>query len=283
MLKAADEIGGKPFILFQYYKTWETASEGIKPSLQRVAADLGLKTNAVCNLRAKLIEKGWIRFENEEVFIIKTFTENESKPKPKPSPNHSQKMNEKTFTENESDTLKLEIDSQKMNADSQKMNEPFTKNERTFTKNESPYKEEKEQEKEQLERTGEKEKNIKKENLPFDLLVDKFPSESFTSAHGGFVAETVTDSEIDKKAWLNTLTIYEQNYDPMRNRYIPTKIANVLNVFRSEKEKLKKQAGVKNGNIGNYKQSSTIGSAQAVERAEAIIADRQRFESPKLN
>lgn len=113
------------FILFEYYLTWQTAPEGIKPGLQRIADDLGLEKNAVCNLRAKLVKSGWIEYKNEEVFIKKSFTKNES-------------------------------DSQKMNDDSQKMNESFTKNEQMFTKNESPYKEENKQEKEQLETTFEK-------------------------------------------------------------------------------------------------------------------------------
>lgn len=110
MLLAAKEIGAKPFLLFQYYLTWQSSPNGIKPSLQRIAGDLGLEKNAVCNLRAKLVKSGWISFQNEEVFITKSFTKNESE-----SENHSQKMNE-PFTKNE---------------------RSFTKNEQTFIKNES--------------------------------------------------------------------------------------------------------------------------------------------------
>lgn len=102
MLSEVKEIGAMPFILFEYYLTWTTAPEGIKPPLQQIADDLGLEKNAVCNLRTKLVKAGWIKYENGQVFITKSFTKNES-----PSENYSQKMNE---------------DSQKMNNRSQKMN-----------------------------------------------------------------------------------------------------------------------------------------------------------------
>lgn len=116
MLKAHKEIGAMPFLLFQYYLTWETASDGISPSLKTVADDLGLEPNAVCNLRKKLVQFGWIKYENGEVFILKTFTSNES---------DSHQVNER-FTPSES---------------------TFTPDESVFTPSESPYKEEKEQRK----------------------------------------------------------------------------------------------------------------------------------------
>lgn len=120
MLGSVKEIGAMPFILFQYYLTYENASEGIYPSLDKIANDLGLKKSAICNLRKRLIKAGWIQEEKGQIFILKSFTKNE---------NHSQKMND-GFTKNENH-------SQIVNQDSQKMNE-------SFTKNESPYKEERE-------------------------------------------------------------------------------------------------------------------------------------------
>jgi len=109
-LSYVKEVGAMPFILFQYYLTWQTNPSGINPSLQTIAADLDLEKNAVCNLRSKLIKAGWIRHENEQVFILKSFTKNER--------NHSQKMNQ-SFTKNERDH------SQKMNKRSQKMNDIY--------------------------------------------------------------------------------------------------------------------------------------------------------------
>jgi hypothetical protein len=118
MLAAAAEVGAKPFLLFQYYLTWQTASEGIKPPLARQSADLGLEKNAICNLRARLIKAGWIRLVGDEMN------------------NHSQKMNDY----------------------SQKMNESFTKNERLFTKNECALKGRELTENKQLEITKNKQR-----------------------------------------------------------------------------------------------------------------------------
>ncbi len=141
MLANVKEVGAMPFILFEYYLTWASAPNGIKPPLQRISDDLGLEKNNICNLRKKLIDAGWIRFENDEVFILKSFTKNEN--------NHSQKMNdsENSFTKNESD-------SQKMNESFTKNESAFILNEQTFILNESPLKEENKQELKE-ERTGE--------------------------------------------------------------------------------------------------------------------------------
>lgn len=94
MLGTVKEVGAMPFILFQYFLTYESAADGIKPSLQTIADDLGIKKNAVCNLKKILILKKWIREENGEISILKTFE------------NHSEKMNE-PFRKNECHSEKM--------------------------------------------------------------------------------------------------------------------------------------------------------------------------------
>ena len=106
MLRAVNEVGAKPFVLFQYYQTYQNAKDGIFPALNRVADDLGMTSSAVCNLRNRLEKAGWIKVEKGRVLIIKTFTKNES---------DSQKMKE--------DSHFVNTDSQKMNQDSQNVNE----------------------------------------------------------------------------------------------------------------------------------------------------------------
>lgn len=99
------EVGAMPFLLFQYYQTWATAPDGIKPSLKTVCDDLGLTKSAVCNLKKILIQKGWIREESGEIFLLKSFRKNERR-------------------------------SEILNDRSEKMNESFRKNERPIYKDE---------------------------------------------------------------------------------------------------------------------------------------------------
>ncbi len=77
MLRSADEVGAKAFVLFQYYLTFQTATDGIKPTLKQIQKDLGWQPSATCNLRNKLAQKGWIKFTKNEVFVLKTFILNE--------------------------------------------------------------------------------------------------------------------------------------------------------------------------------------------------------------
>src|SRR4051812_13682638 len=109
MLRASQQIGAKPFILFQYFLTWESAKDGIFPPLKLIAKDLDMEPNAICNLRKRLIDAGWIKVEKGRVLILKTFTKNEG---------NSQDV----YTGNEES-------SQKMNESSQIVNPTFTKNE----------------------------------------------------------------------------------------------------------------------------------------------------------
>ena len=107
MLRMVKEIGAMPFILFQYYLTYQSASDGIRPSLQTTADDLGLTKSAVCNLKKILLEKEWIKESRGEIFILKSFRKNER--------------------------------SEKMNNYSEKMNDSFRKNESPYIRNEKEY------------------------------------------------------------------------------------------------------------------------------------------------
>lgn len=112
MLRMVKEIGAMPFVLFQYYLTYQSASDGIRPSLQTTADDLGLTKSAVCNLKKILLEKEWINESRGEIFILKSFRKNEN----------SEKMNSSH--------------SEKLNDYSEKMNDSFRKNESPYIRNE---------------------------------------------------------------------------------------------------------------------------------------------------
>lgn len=80
MLKYVREVGAMPFVLFEYYQTYETAPDGIRPSLETIAIDLGIldkkgkpSKSAVCNLKKILIEKKWIKEENGRIILLKSF------------------------------------------------------------------------------------------------------------------------------------------------------------------------------------------------------------------
>lgn len=109
MLGSVKEIGAMPFILFEYYRTWETAPDGIRPSLQTVADDLGITKSAVCNHKKVLLEKSWISEEKGRIFIEKSFRKTES---------HSEKLN----ANEESHSEILNVHSENLNEDSEKLN-----------------------------------------------------------------------------------------------------------------------------------------------------------------
>ncbi len=91
---------------------------------------------------------------------------------------------------------------------------------------------------------------------PIKPLVEAFPEylpDRMTPAMIGFIEGDVTPSELNEKAWAATIRDYQMNFDPLRNRYLPDKIANILSVFRKHKAEIE---GVKNGN-GNGKKFNT--------------------------
>lgn len=142
MFSAHRQVGAMPFLLFQYYRTWETASNGIKPKLKTICEDLGVEPSNVCNLRKKLIQAGWIKYENGEVFILKKFILNESRSSDvnenssdvNPGGNSfilnesEAESEDDKFILNERDSFKMNLNSSDVNENSFKMNRPLKDN-----------------------------------------------------------------------------------------------------------------------------------------------------------
>jgi hypothetical protein len=232
MLSQVKEVGAMPFVLFEYYLTYENAPEGIRPGLQTICDDLGLEPNAVCNLRKRLIKAGWISYQNGEVFILKNFTKND--------PDDSQIVNP---------------DSQKMNPDSQKMNNGFTKNEFKFTncesgftknefkftKNESPYirnenkkRERKEKEKRERDAHAHARRNSLISDSEFLLAYREFFPDYHISI---FQQEVILSRARDPVAWREALTFWAGN------NYRPGSVEKICN---KHDEILKEKSEVKN-------------------------------------
>jgi hypothetical protein len=99
MLGYVREVGAMPFMLYEYFMTYQTAPDGIRPSLETIARDLGIldkkgkpSKSAVCNLKKILIEKEWIREENGRIVLLKSFRNSERRSEIMKG--HSEKMNE---------------------------------------------------------------------------------------------------------------------------------------------------------------------------------------------
>lgn len=100
--------------------------------------------------------------------------------------------------------------------------------------------------------------------FPMQPLIDAFPDVEFTPAMAGFIEGRVTPD--DAEAWSKTIEIYRMNYDPMKRQYLPTKTANLLSVFDSQKTELEKK---KNGTTHNTKPSAL----DTIRSYERIIND----------
>ena len=75
MFARINEVGAKPFLLFQYYLTYRTAPN-ISPSLKTIALDMGIvdkngkpQISAVSHLKKELIDAGWIQEKDGEIII----------------------------------------------------------------------------------------------------------------------------------------------------------------------------------------------------------------------
>jgi hypothetical protein len=75
MFARINEVGAKPFLLFQYYLTYRTAPK-ISPSLKTIALDMGIvdkqgkpQISAVSHLKKELIEAGWVEEKDGEILI----------------------------------------------------------------------------------------------------------------------------------------------------------------------------------------------------------------------
>lgn len=73
---------------------------------------------------------------------------------------------------------------------------------------------------------------------PVRELIEAFPHIQFQPTHFGFLEAEIGTEPDDRAAWLETVKIYRQNYDPRTNTYLPTKMANVLGVYRRERERI---------------------------------------------
>jgi len=73
-------------------------------------------------------------------------------------------------------------------------------------------------------------------DYPIRQLIEAFPFINLTPAAIGFIQAEVGPG--DEQAWAHTIKTYLLNYDPAKNRYLPEKTGNLLNVFRAEKTRL---------------------------------------------
>lgn len=73
---------------------------------------------------------------------------------------------------------------------------------------------------------------------PAGMLFDAFPQCQFHTTHIGFIESAVSDSARDREAWRLTVEKYQMNFDLEKKAYIPTKIGNVLDTFRSIRDRL---------------------------------------------
>jgi hypothetical protein len=105
---------------------------------------------------------------------------------------------------------------------------------------------------------------------PLKELVEAFPNVQFTSAQCGAVEAQVRIG--DEAAWLATIQIYQQNYDPFKKRYLPDKIGNLLSVFESQKQKLEIKNGTNQPNkpATEREKSAQRGANQAALADELI-------------
>lgn len=75
---------------------------------------------------------------------------------------------------------------------------------------------------------------------PIKDLIDAFPQVIFQPTQLGYIEAAVKDTPTDRAAWAETITLYRQNYDPITNSYLPSRIGTVLEVFRKKKATLEK-------------------------------------------
>lgn len=78
---------------------------------------------------------------------------------------------------------------------------------------------------------------------PVALLFDAFPDLSLTPAQCGLIEAAVTTP--DAEAWRLTIQKYQENHNAELGRYDPSKVGNVLGVFRDFKAKALKDGTAK--------------------------------------
>lgn len=112
--------------------------------------------------------------------------------------------------------------------------------------------------------------------FPIRELLECFPEMQLTPDAAGYIEASVKPG--DELAWANTLKTYRQNHDPFRNRYLPEKTGNLLNVFEAEKQKLEKaKQSAKPYGKTNFDQQRTddkIREREAIERTRERVRQR---------
>ncbi len=83
-------------------------------------------------------------------------------------------------------------------------------------------------------------------DYPMADLISAFPDLQFQPGQVGNIQATVCDTPVDREAWTSTIQIYRENYDPLLNRYVPTKVGNLLGVFRNAKSKIERTKNASN-------------------------------------
>lgn len=78
-------------------------------------------------------------------------------------------------------------------------------------------------------------------DYPVRELIEAFPQINFQPTHFGFIESEIGDTPTDRAAWLATIQIYQQNHDPRNNVYMPTKVGNLLGVFRRERTRIERE------------------------------------------
>lgn len=112
--------------------------------------------------------------------------------------------------------------------------------------------------------------------FPLRDLFEAFPNLNLTPAQVG-----VIESEIklgDETPWKLAIEKYRLNYDPALNRYDPSKVGNLLSVFREFKaqEKRNGQHTAISAKTGQYKDKRTV-EAERIEAGYARVAELRRI------
>jgi hypothetical protein len=89
---------------------------------------------------------------------------------------------------------------------------------------------------------------------PLSELYSAFPNLQITPAQAGLIEAAVTEG--DREAWKRTIEQYVANHNPMLNRYLPEKVGNLINVFKSKQGEVQRQNGITQANSGQQRPSA---------------------------
>lgn len=109
---------------------------------------------------------------------------------------------------------------------------------------------------------------------PVDSLIAAFPDYldgRLTPGQASMILSTVSDA--DKVAWNQTIELYKGNFNPALNRYLPDKVATLLNVFRDFKNK---QSATNRGpdmSVGQNAPTPAYGCKKCFDTGTALVPD----------